>query len=65
MATVPPSPTIKATATVYKDRKGEFRWRVVAHNGKKLANSGESYKRRIDCLRGMTLAGLAIFAHET
>lgn len=30
----------------YKDRKGEWRWTLVAGNGKKLANSGEGYKRR-------------------
>lgn len=31
---------------VYKDRKGEWRWTIKATtNGKKLATSGEGYKR--------------------
>jgi len=29
----------------YKDKKGEWRWRVVAKNGKIVADSGEGYKR--------------------
>lgn len=31
---------------VYKDRKGEWRWRLTHRNGNKIANSGEGYKRR-------------------
>lgn len=34
---------------VYKDRKGEWRWTLYARNGKKLANSGEGYKRARNC----------------
>ena len=30
---------------VYRDKKGEWRWTLFAQNGKKLACSGESYKR--------------------
>ena len=29
---------------VYKDAKGEFRWKLVASNGQTIANSGEGYK---------------------
>ncbi|HSW58818.1 MAG TPA: DUF1508 domain-containing protein [Dehalococcoidales bacterium] len=29
---------------VYKDSKGEFRWRLVASNGQSIANGGEGYK---------------------
>ena len=36
---------------VYKDRKGEWRWTLFAQNGKKLANSGEGYKRRSYCTK--------------
>lgn len=28
-----------------------WRWRYVASNGNILAHSGESYRRRIDCIR--------------
>jgi uncharacterized protein YegP (UPF0339 family) len=37
--------------TIYKDRRGAWRWRLTAANGKKIANGGECYRRRIDCLR--------------
>ncbi len=30
---------------VYKDKKGEFRWRLVARNKRIVADSGEGYKR--------------------
>jgi uncharacterized protein YegP (UPF0339 family) len=29
---------------VYKDAKGEVRWRLVASNGQSIATSGEGYK---------------------
>ena len=28
---------------LYKDKKGEFRWRLVASNGQSIAASGEGY----------------------
>ena len=36
---------------VYKSRNGEWRWRLVARNGKIVANSGEGYKSRAHTLR--------------
>ncbi len=30
---------------IYKDRAGEWRWRLKAANGKKVGDSGEGYKR--------------------
>ncbi len=36
---------------VYKDRRGEFRWTLFASNGRKLADSGEGYKRKLTCAR--------------
>jgi uncharacterized protein YegP (UPF0339 family) len=36
---------------VYRDKKHEWRWTVFAANGKKLANSGEGYKRYAACAR--------------
>lgn len=34
---------------VYRDAAGEYRWRLVASNGKVVA-SGEGYKNKADCL---------------
>ena len=36
--------TDHGTLTIYRDRKGELRWRVTARNGKNLLPEG--YKRR-------------------
>src|SRR5262245_33554630 len=30
----------------YKDKRGEWRWRLMAKNGKIVADSGEGYKRK-------------------
>ena len=38
---------------VYRDRKKEWRWRLVASNGKNTAVSGEGFQRRRDCLRNI------------
>ena len=35
---------------VYKDARGEFRWRLVAANGRTIADSGEGYRVKSDCL---------------
>ena len=43
------------TFEVYKDVKGEFRWRLKATNGELIANSGEGYKAKADCLHGIDL----------
>jgi uncharacterized protein YegP (UPF0339 family) len=43
------------TFEVYKDAKGEFRWRLKATNGESIANSGEGYKAKADCLHGIGL----------
>ena len=42
---------------VYQDVRGEWRWRFIAPNGRILADSGEGYKRREACLRGMRTVG--------
>jgi uncharacterized protein YegP (UPF0339 family) len=31
---------------LYKDGKGEWRWRLIAHNKKIIADSGEGYIKR-------------------
>lgn len=35
---------------IYKDRKKQFRWKLIAINGKKIANGGEGYINKQDCL---------------
>lgn len=39
----------KGRYVVYRDRQGDYRWRLVAGNGKVIATSGEGYRRRRDC----------------
>lgn len=44
--------TKKAAATfeVYKDKAGEYRWRLKVANGQNIASSGQGYKDKRDCL---------------
>ena len=35
---------------VYRDRAGQWRWNLTAVNGRKLADSGEGYFNKQDCL---------------
>lgn len=34
---------------IYKDTKGEWRWKRTAPNGKEVAASTEGYKNKADC----------------
>jgi uncharacterized protein len=38
---------------LYKDAKGEFRWRLVASNGQTIATSGEGYKSKDSATAGI------------
>ena len=38
---------------VYKDAKGEFRWRLKAANGAELATAGQGYKAKADAMAGI------------
>ncbi|MBZ9938882.1 DUF1508 domain-containing protein [Mesorhizobium sp. BR1-1-16] len=40
---------------LYKDNVGEWRWSYAAVNGRTIAVSSESYKRRADCEHGIEL----------
>lgn len=40
---------------LYKDRKGEWRWRLVSSNEKVIADSGEGYVNKQGCLQGIAL----------
>lgn len=37
---------------IYKDKRGEWRWRVKHSNGRILADSGEGYSRKSDAKKG-------------
>lgn len=38
---------------VYKDADTEWRWALIAKNSKILADSGESYRRKAECLKAV------------
>jgi uncharacterized protein YegP (UPF0339 family) len=40
---------------VFRDRAGFWRWLLRATNGLKIADSGEGYVNRSDCLRAIAL----------
>lgn len=40
---------------IYKDKGGYWRWRYQASNGKIIADSGESYYNKADCLAGIAI----------
>lgn len=37
----------------YTDSKGEYRWRLVARNGKTIADSAESYSSKAKCKKAI------------
>jgi len=40
---------------VYRDVNRQFRWRLIAGNSKKIANSGEGYHNVADCVHAINL----------
>jgi uncharacterized protein YegP (UPF0339 family) len=40
---------------VYKDVQGQWRWYLEASNGRKIANGGEGYFNKNDCLHAIGL----------
>lgn len=40
---------------VYKDTQSQWRWRLVAANNRIIANSGEGYWNKTDCLGAINL----------
>lgn len=48
-------PAARRTFNVYRDDAGEWRWRLVAGNGRIIADSGEGYDHKHDCLHGIEL----------
>jgi uncharacterized protein YegP (UPF0339 family) len=43
----------KDKVVVYLDERDEWRWTFIRSNGRKLADSGEGYKRKAACLAAM------------
>ena len=42
-----------STFEIYKDSKGEFRWRFRHSNGNVLATSSEGYVAKADAMKGI------------
>lgn len=40
---------------IYKDARGEYRWRLQASNTLTIADSGEGYVNKADCKHGINL----------
>ena len=38
---------------IYRDKKGEFRWRLIAQNGNMIANGGEGYTTKTNFKKGI------------
>lgn len=45
----------RAAFRVYRDAAGEWRWRLTAGNNRTIADSGEGYRNRQDCLHATEL----------
>lgn len=40
---------------IYRDANSHWRWYLLSGNNRKIANSGEGYFNRSDCLAAVTL----------
>ncbi len=40
---------------IFKDKAGEYRWRLRANNNEIIADSAEGYKAKLDCEHGVDL----------
>jgi uncharacterized protein len=40
---------------IYKDTRGEWRWYLQAANNRRIADSGEGYQNKQDCLAAIQL----------
>ena len=38
---------------LYKDAKGEYRWRLIASNGQTIATGGEGYEAKESAIAGI------------
>jgi len=49
---------------IYRDVKGEWRWKLVARNGRTVANGGEGYKRKSGILKTLNAIAAADTVYE-
>jgi uncharacterized protein YegP (UPF0339 family) len=47
---------------IYMDVQGQWRWHLLAANNRKIANSGEGYFNKQDCLHAVQLVKGSAFA---
>ncbi len=40
---------------IYRDSQSQWRWYLLAGNNRKIANSGEGYHNKADCISAVTL----------
>lgn len=52
-ATGTPLPSL--TFVVYMDKRDEWRWKLKSLNGRTIADSGEGYHNRSDCMNAIAL----------
>lgn len=45
----------RSRVQVYLDADDSWRWRFMSGNGRVLADSGQGYTRRIDCMRALEI----------
>jgi uncharacterized protein YegP (UPF0339 family) len=48
---------------IYRDVAGYWRWYLMAANGRKLADSGEGYNNKQDCLHAISLVSTSSAAN--
>ncbi len=46
----------KGKVEFFKDKKGEYRWKLIASNGRIIADSGEGYTTYESCKKGFESA---------
>lgn len=51
---------MSARLDIYRDTTGDWRWRVLAANGRVVADSAEGYRRRGAALRGFEITRSAL-----
>ena len=51
--------TKQAKVVIYRDasKRGDWRWSAVAENGRIVADSGEGYQNKQDCLAALLFVG--------
>ena len=51
--------SMKDKWTFYKDKKGEWRWKRVAPNGRVVGAASEGYKNHLDCVENAKRNGFS------